>query len=80
MRSMRMKAIVITTACATSVALSAQTPTIRIRAARVVDGTGKEKGLALNTAMIKKAVATPGLNRLRTQRETVRRRKSGGRR
>src|SRR2546425_12373424 len=41
MRHMRRKAIVITTICATSVALSAQNPTIRIRAAKVVDGTGK---------------------------------------
>ena len=41
MRRMRMKAIVIIAICATSVALSAQNPTIRIRAARVVDGTGK---------------------------------------
>ena len=41
MSRMRMKAIVITTICATSVALSAQNPTIRVRATRVVDGTGK---------------------------------------
>ena len=38
---MRLRAIVIATICAECIALSAQSPAIRIRAARVVDGTGK---------------------------------------
>lgn len=41
MNTMRLIASVFTAIFATSAAVSAQTPTIRIRAARVVDGTGK---------------------------------------